>query len=108
MYPGGVPVHRVLAVVIYVIARLVLAGCRRIGRSFHVGAMPIASTLTLGAVAAVAGTHLVVLNERGAQPIVILALTVPALAAAIIALAWRRWSYDEAKAAHRWDGWIDN
>ncbi|ADG80723.1 conserved hypothetical protein [Tsukamurella paurometabola DSM 20162] len=104
----SVMVYRVIAVVLYLLVRLLLTGCRRIGRVFHVGALPIAAALTVATIAATAAIHLTLLREQGAQPLVILSLTVPALIVTCVALAWRRRTYDPVKAAHRYDGWIDN
>ncbi|MDP0399689.1 MULTISPECIES: hypothetical protein [Tsukamurella] len=101
-------VYRVIAVVLYLLVRLLLAGCRRIGRAFHVGALPIASALTVATIAAVAAIHLTLLREQGAQPVVLLSITIPALVATGAALLWRRHTYDPIRAAHRYDGWIDN
>lgn len=108
MYCVGVMVYRVIAVVLYLLVRLLLAGCRRIGRVFHVGALPIASTLTVAVAAMVAGVHLTLLREQGPQPIIVLSLTIPIVALGCAALLWRRCTYDPVKAAHRYDGWIDN
>ncbi|NMD54135.1 MULTISPECIES: hypothetical protein [Tsukamurella] len=101
-------VYRVIAVLVYVVARLLLAACGRIGRVFHVGAAPIVGVITVASVAGIAAVHLIVLRERGMQPIVLLLIALPVLAAGVGLLMRSRRLHDPERDAHRYDGWIDN
>lgn len=93
---------RIALLLAYLLARLVWWVCSMIGKPFRVGGLTIAAIGVVGGIALLATAHLAIFDESGAQPVVLMVVTYPILAALLVALIVRWRTYDPDKERDRW------